>query len=177
MADECKNKTCIACGQAKPANSQNFYHRNKERGWLSSWCIECRKAKRAETVDVELLRQRERRAKLRGDRACRDCGTLEKSPRDMRCLPCKSSLRATKKKADKCLYKSRLRKATPAWADKAAIRKIYAEKPEGCDVDHVIPIRGEMVSGLHVPSNLAYLTKEENMKKSNHYSLTHQGMK
>lgn len=37
------------------------------------------------------------------------------------------------------------------------------------EVDHVIPLRGERVSGLHVPWNLAVIPKLDNARKGNRF--------
>lgn len=57
----------------------------------------------------------------------------------------------------------------PAWADTAKIDEMYRNKPVGYEIDHVIPLNGKYVSGLHVESNLQYLPKEENRLKSNKF--------
>lgn len=59
---------------------------------------------------------------------------------------------------------------TPSWADLVAIKQFYKNCPVGYVVDHVIPLRGQNVSGLHVLSNLQYLTPEENLAKGNRYA-------
>lgn len=58
---------------------------------------------------------------------------------------------------------------TPKWADLVAIKEIYKDCPESYVVDHIIPLQGELVSGLHVPSNLQYLTGSDNSSKRNKF--------
>lgn len=72
--------------------------------------------------------------------------------------------------------KKHIRLATPKWLtkeQKAEIKAFYLEaerlKSEtGIDyeVDHIIPVRGGIVSGLHVPWNLRVITAAENQLKN-----------
>jgi len=70
--------------------------------------------------------------------------------------------------------------ATPKWLTKEdfiKIKAIYQEcarlnKIHGArsyHVDHIHPLRGESISGLHCPLNLQILTAEENHKKGNKF--------
>jgi hypothetical protein len=69
------------------------------------------------------------------------------------------------------LYFYKRKVATPPWANLDKIKDIYANRPEGYHVDHIIPLNGELVSGLHVENNLQYLKATENLQKSNSYEL------
>lgn len=62
-----------------------------------------------------------------------------------------------------------IKAATPAWADLSAIRLFYQNRPAGHNVDHIIPLAGTDVCGLHVLENLQYLPAAANKSKSNKF--------
>ncbi len=69
----------------------------------------------------------------------------------------------------KCRRKQALFLRIPNWTDLEAIKEVYRNCPKGMTVDHIIPLQGKLVSGLHVSSNLQYLTAKENAKKGNRF--------
>ena len=54
---------------------------------------------------------------------------------------------------------------TPKWANMEAIKQFYKNCPAGMEVDHIIPLQGKTVCGLHVENNLQYLSPLGNRKK------------
>lgn len=69
--------------------------------------------------------------------------------------------------------------STPSWLTDRELELInqmyldakYLESKNGIKyhVDHIVPLQGENVCGLHVPWNLQVITAEENLIKSNNY--------
>ncbi|KMO33922.1 hypothetical protein VQ02_19870 [Methylobacterium variabile] len=69
---------------------------------------------------------------------------------------------------------ARKMQATPVWADLKKIEAIYAEAARLTaetgvphHVDHIYPLRGKTMCGLHVENNLQILTAVENLSKGN----------
>jgi 5-methylcytosine-specific restriction endonuclease McrA len=68
-------------------------------------------------------------------------------------------------------------KRTPAWLTDLHIQQIQMFYDVACSlkvefgiemaVDHIVPLQGKNVSGLHVPWNLQVITKSENSRKGN----------
>lgn len=85
----------------------------------------------------------------------------------------KSWRRKNKGKVNAYTYNYRAKKlqAKPVWADEDAIQAIYddsSNRENKTHVDHVIPLQGEIVCGLHVETNLQILDAAENISKYNH---------
>lgn len=107
---------------------------------------------------------------------CNSCSsTRSKTYRDDNIDTCRARIRDHYKnnKSDYLASNAKRRAvkitATPKWANLDKIKEIYNNCPKNYHVDHIIPLKGVLVSGLHVENNLQYLTAEENLQKSNKY--------
>ena len=85
--------------------------------------------------------------------------------------------------ANKAKYRATKRNRTPSWLtefDKLKIRCMYSvalmltrENKEQWHVDHIIPLNGRLVSGLHVPNNLQVIRGIDNHLKNNKFEVQH----
>lgn len=75
-------------------------------------------------------------------------------------------------------YKQAKHNRMPAWLNRGQIfemESVYAYcsalRESGLDyhVDHIVPLRGKIVSGLHVPWNLQVILGSDNVKKGNRF--------
>ncbi len=81
----------------------------------------------------------------------------------------KTSERGRKLNRDKQMRRIQLKKQ----ATVHCCKEVYLSCPDNMHVDHIIPLKGEKVSGLHAPWNLQYLNPRENIIKSNSFDGTY----
>ena len=111
-----------------------------------------------------------------------DCGKGHGGKRYIvsgKCVGCQAVMQRRRREDPKCIandavryrLKKKRREAemrVPKWADHKKIKAIYEEaRVKGMVVDHYYPLRGLLVTGLHVAENLRIVTYEENAIKSN----------
>ena len=75
-------------------------------------------------------------------------------------------------------------KRTPRWVTPGMLKDMQffytirseMKSPQDWQVDHIIPLQGKLVSGLHVPGNLRLIKRKENRDKSNRFDLNIDGV-
>lgn len=142
-----KIKRCRRCGEGKQFES---FHKNSScLDGVDSMCKSCHSADHQNNRHKasDYYARPEIRERIRSNRS-RNIGKLRAYYSARRAL---------------------CRKAFPDWCDKKAIEEVYSNKPEGCHVDHIVPLISDVVCGLHVPWNMQYLPASENSRKGNRY--------
>lgn len=168
-------KTCQKCSQNNPAE---FYKRARSKDGLCSLCISCHKL-----YNKKWSKKNPRKGDSDWKRSYVQANkdNLNAAKRE-RYKTKRSSVTAVNKKYQQtpkgiastrhrnAKYRAAKLNALPSWLTSdqlLEIKNMYANCPDGYHVDHILPLQGENVSGLHVPWNLQHLPAEDNIKKSN----------
>jgi len=158
-------KTCNKCGEEKPLSE---YHKRSNRpSGVKSYCKACAKKLFAEYRESNIGRISEnRKAWYRNNRE----SELRKADEYRRLHPEKYAHNQLIKYYD-------LKDRTPYWLTPEHRREmeLVYEHARDCKlitgeeyhVDHIVPLRGKNVCGLHVPWNLQVLPSDVNDSKGN----------
>jgi hypothetical protein len=171
---------CEDCKEDRAAYQVKWRQANKESTKEASkkWYIENREksienARRWHKENPDKAKEHERRWRI----ANKECGSKWANNNPEKVKEIARKWRANNKgkgNAQTAKRAAALLQRTPKWADWGKIQAIYIEaarltKETGIShhVDHVIPLQGKFISGLHIHTNLQILTASENMSKSN----------
>lgn len=183
-------KICNKCQQAKEISL--FYANKRMKDKLNTFCIECHKADNVarkhknranqEFKAKELVYKKEYRERTIAERAAYMAEWREINREWV--LRYSKEYRDTNKARYNFLCQKRkidLIKRTPMWLTEddcwlmseayelAALRTAATGVKH--HVDHIIPLRGKIVSGLHVPQNLQVIPWIDNQRKTNKFEV------
>lgn len=176
-------KTCSSCKLNKEF-TEYFKSKNTKTGY-QAYCKDCCKErsgylKEYRETNREVLREKQRDSWAK-NKEMHNLKQQDYYARNKDILKERHKAHYEKNKAT-YLYYSKKRKllianAMPKWLTKEmqdSLKAFYIEAKKLSllnnavyHVDHIVPLNGENVCGLHVPWNLQILTAEENLKKSN----------
>jgi hypothetical protein len=171
-------KYCSKCGDTKSFSEFGKYKGSKDG--FAYWCKSCRKSDYNERRDAILERKKEYYQNNK-DKIIPKVRAHYKDNREEILVKKARYLQLNKAKSNKLGADKRARKrnATPSWltqTQKDHIESFYwmaqdLKRVTGEDyhVDHIVPLKGETVCGLHVPWNLQVLPSDINIKKGNRY--------
>ena len=150
-------KCCSICKEEKSLD--NFYKQVDGKYGVASRCKPC--LLEANKKHVKPDKQREYTENWRNKENNRELSRQSTRTWRRNNLPYDAFRAAT--------YRAEKAKRTPSWSDLSKIKALYLDCPTGFHVDHIIPLRGKLVSGLHVETNLQYLPAQQNLSKRNIY--------
>ena len=170
------NYVCTDCGATKDASEFYADKRNTLKGVIAR-CKPCFKLRQKNYKKEVGCTQADRERSLRWRNAnLEHCLEMERARRkrnpEIQRAACRKWF--AEHPAERNQYKSARRvterKAIPGWSEKQLIKVVYQKaKQLGMTVDHVVPLKSELVCGLHVWSNLQLLDRAMNTSKHNRY--------
>ena len=143
-------------------------------------CYSCKEEKPLSAFCKDRLRKYELSGVCRSCN-CKRCKKYYQENRDKHLEAVKSRQKKNPEKANAINASRRARKkqAQPAWLTEEHINQIKAiykhskhmKKRTGIKhhVDHIVPLKGKNVCGLHVPWNLQVIPAKHNYEKNNHF--------
>ena len=172
-----ETKQCTKCSEVKAVS--DFHQNKRNKNGLQAACKACVKIYSDSTKKESSERSRKHHLANRQHRLEKEKARYQAN-REKKAEYAKKYYEANK--GDFYFRRGKARAAriqrTPQWADMSAVAEFYAEAKRleeltgiQFHVDHIVPLQGEMVSGLHVPANLQLLTAHENLSKSNSFEV------
>jgi len=172
------------CGRCETEKDNSCFHKRKMPSGnytLQSWCKDCSKSnakrwgKHKRRTDVSWRNEQNKKAKdYRDNNPDFVQKVLERNRDRSKQHYIDNRPYYVAKDAERRAGKI---KATPRWLskeDREQIRRIYdvrqkVSKRTGVEhhVDHIVPLKGENICGLHVPWNLAIIPAKMNLSKGN----------
>ena len=167
-------KRCTKCGEIKPIDAYSVQRRSKSG--VRAQCKVCSyEAYKSWKDNSGYFVDSEKRNKYMRDYRRINGPSVKEYMREY-------MLRWSKENEEKVTaktarYRSAKLKRTVPWSDSVAIDFVYfsagviAKFYGGCKpvVDHIIPLQGKLVSGLHVAENLQLISATQNAEKGNNY--------
>lgn len=161
------NKICTACNTNKP-----FFDFTKKKGGLyglDSKCRECKneynRIRYKENNEDEVLRSRTYRQD--NNEAVKQRAKIRRQTNKAQKLADTIKRRLAKEhRTPKWLSKEQTVEITSFYKMAKELETVFPWKQ--C-VDHIVPLNGKTVSGLHVPWNLQILSAKDNMEKGNKF--------
>ena len=171
---------CKRCGHTKPA--KEFKTDTRYKRGVTSWCKDCHRERNREWYLANKKKQNKKAVQWRKDnpaKAREISRAFHERNKEARAASHAEWARRNRHKRNAAVAKRNATKlcATPKWVDWEKVRAIYREARRISDftgiphhVDHIVPLQGKNVCGLHWELNLQIIPASENCEKFNKWN-------